>query len=503
MNPIWRERIVAVLAIALGVWLAFDLADGALALPFAVGAVALGAIMLHVTGMTIDAIVLAALCLGYIVGNRGFAQLMPVPGLPLLPAEIGLAIAAACVGWRSARDKRLPWQPDALNYALLAWVIVGTARFAFDFPRFGFVALRDYATVYYVAFFFIAQQLGRDERTRRFLFRSLFVASAVLPFVFALTEFFPEFFLGTLTIRGVPLIYYKGDIAPAFLAVCGIVLFLCAPPGQRWWVRTLATLMLVRVFAGDNRASTLGILVGLAWMAFSRFRRFAWFQVGLATIALLALVTFANFFETPWAAQKVRSLAERAMSVVDLSGRFGYTTEESISKTDNNQFRWVWWRTVASESIEYNPALGLGFGYDLARGFLQEYNPEMGEDFTARSPHNILVTALGRMGLVGCAIWLWIVTSIIARTWQAVRDPRSAATQVALWAGLWPILITAHLGVVLEGPMGAVVFWSMLGLASAYRTATPESVPEETEARPAELAGEPVDVEPLIVRRTP
>ncbi len=475
MNPIWRERIVALVAALVAVWLAYGLAEGALVLPLVAGAIAAAAIFVRLTSMSIDAIVVGGLLFGYIVGNRGFAQLMPVPGLPLLPAEMGLAVASGCLMWRCARDKSLPWCRDALNYALLSWIIVGSARFAFDLPRYGFVAVRDFATVYYVAFFFIVQQLGQDERARRFLLKSLLVASATLPLVFTLFEFFPEFFIGTLTIRGVPLIYFKGDIAPAFLAVGGILLFLGPAPRHQWWARPLAVAMILRVFIGDNRASLLGTVVALAWIARSRFRRFAFVQGGVVALVLLLLVGLATFTNNPWATTKVRSASERALSVVDLTGRFAYRQEESLSKSDNNQFRWVWWRTVVAETLATNPALGLGFGYDLARGFLQEYNPDMAEDFTARSPHSILVTSLGRMGLVGLVIFLWILALVFARTWRVMRDPASEPMEVALWAALWPIAISAGLGVVLEGPMGAVVFWSLLGLATTHRAPTPEA----------------------------
>jgi hypothetical protein len=229
MNPLWRERIVTVAAALLAVWLAFELAQGAIMVPLLIGMIGLAAILTRLTGVAIDAIAISFLWVGYIIGNRGFAQLMPVPGLPILPGEIGLGLAGACLLWRCARNKHLPWQRDSLNYALLTWMIVGAARFAFDFPRAGFVALRDFATVYYVAFFFITQQMTQDERTRRFLLKSLFVTSACLPVIFTLFEIFPEFFLGKLLIRGVPLIFFKGDLAPTFMGVASIMLFLTSP----------------------------------------------------------------------------------------------------------------------------------------------------------------------------------------------------------------------------------------------------------------------------------
>jgi O-antigen ligase len=449
-------------------------------LPLFVGALALAAILTRVTGVGIDALAVSFLWLGYVVGNRGFAQLMPVPGLPLLPAEIGLAIATACLLWRCARDKSLPWQRDSLNYVLLMWTLVGTARFVFDFPRAGFLALRDYAMVYYVAFFFVVQQLAQDERTRRFLFRSLFVTSACLPLVFTFFELFPEFFLGKLLFRGVPLIFFKGDLAPTFMAVASILLFLTSPPQHRWWGWPLAVMMLLWVFSADNRASMLGATVALAWLLRSRFRRFAVVQGAVLAAALLVLVTVAGIGQYPWAVNRVRGLTERVISVVDISGRFAYQHEASISKTGNNQFRWVWWQTIAGETMSINPALGLGFGYDLARGFLQEYNPELAEDFTTRSPHNIFVTVLGRMGLVGFGLFSWASALVFLRTWRATRH--SDATVVAFWVSVWPILISACLGVVLEGPMGAVVFWSLLGLANGYQSSLGAMEPPAVEA---------------------
>lgn len=470
MNPIWRDRLITAVGAIVAVWLTFYLAEGDLLLPLGAGVIALGLIFVRVTGVRIDAIAVGVLLFGYMVGNRGFAQLTPLPSLPILPAEIGLVVAAASIVWRCSRDKSLPWRRDALNHALLAWIIVGAVRIPFDISRYGFVALRDFATVYYVAFFFIVQHLSREEHIRRFLLRALFVASTCLPFAFMLSEMFPEFFLGTLVFRGVPLIYFKGDLAPTFLAVGGIFLYVTAPLRHRSWSRVLAIGMIGWVFIGDNRASMLGTLVGLAWIVRSRFRSLAFVQVGIVAFAFLLLVAIAGLFDNMWAAKKVRGLTERMMSVADVSGRFTYSEESSHIKSDNNQFRWIWWRTVVSETLAENPAFGLGFGYDLARGFLQEYNPDMAEDFTARSPHNILVTTMGRMGVIGLGILVWILMLIFFRTLHVVRARTSDATQVALWASIWPIAISSGLGVVLEGPMGAVVFWSLLGLASSYRS---------------------------------
>ena len=73
------------------------------------------------------------------------------------------------------------------------------------------------------------------------------------------------------------------------------------------------------------------------------------------------------------------------------------------------------------------------------------------------------------MGVIGLIPFLMLVATMIRRTRRAARLGPSSET--ALWCAAWIILVSACFGVVLEGPMGAVVFWTLLGLASSARTA--------------------------------
>ena len=120
--------------------------------------------------------------------------------------------------------------------------------------------------------------------------------------------------------------------------------------------------------------------------------------------------------------------------------------------------------------------LGLGFGADLAHGFLLEYYPTGDTDFTARSPHNIFMTTLGRMGLLGTVVLLsiyWTQGRITARVAREARTNPARQDAMTLQAAVWVVLVSACLGVVLEGPMGAIPFWILLGLAHHAATETP------------------------------
>src|SRR5690348_577125 len=66
-------------------------------------------------GIRSDALVAGVALIGYIVGNRGFAQLMP-PRFPLLPGEFVLGVAVVVTFWRWGRTKVLPVFREPLNF---------------------------------------------------------------------------------------------------------------------------------------------------------------------------------------------------------------------------------------------------------------------------------------------------------------------------------------------------------------------------------------------------
>lgn len=482
MSPLARQFLVFVGCGLLAVWLGIQIADGRYLWPALAGTIALGAILHWLLRLPVDVILCGWLLIGYIVGNRGFAQLMPSPALPLLPAEVGLLVAG---GWRvleAAFTRRLPFRPDALNWALLAWLVAGTARFVFDAPRFGFTAVRDFALVYYAAYFFLVQEMGRDAAARRYLLGCAVAACLLLAPTYAAYSFQPDFFLRQLTIGGTPLIFYKGDLLNTFFALGALLLFFCAR--GRWQVAgaVASAGFFVHVAGGDNRASLAGLVAASLILLLAGRWRFPLWQGAVAALALLALLGLASSGSSPWAERKVAGLTDRVRSFVDFEGVRAYRSEESGHKGDNNRFRLIWWNKVIEETWQENPVFGRGFGADLAAGFVQEYYPDSDEQFSARSPHNVSLTIFGRMGLVGLALWLIVLAALARRGWHTLRRQDDPAGW-ALWGSLAIVLVSASFGVVLEGPMGAVPFWILAGLAVARQRALEEN-PVDTPAAP-------------------
>jgi hypothetical protein len=486
--------MIAAGAAAMAVWLGWLVAGGSYVLPALAGIAAIAVTLVFLTSLSAEVVLLGLVLIGYLVGNRGFAQFMPFPGLPLLPAEIALGATGGWLLVKCAFARRPPWEPDMLNWTVLAWMLIGTARVLFDLPHYGMLAIRDFAMIYYAGFFFVAQSLSADERSRRFLCRCLVVGGILLPPVFAAYESFSEFFFRTLTLHGVPLVYYKGDLLETFMSVCAVTIFFAAKGRHRYWAWPFAVLVLLQVFGSESRASILGALSSLVWLLLARRPLFPALQAGAAVLAFGVVVLLASVGENTWARERLDGLGDRVNSLSDAYGQRSYESNESSDKGDNNRFRIVWWGTVAKETLDQAPVCGLGFGYDLAKGFMQTYDPAMGDDFAARSPHSIIMSVFGRMGSIGLAAFLTFVGALMVKTWRSLRNRSTDPVAVGLWCAAWVILTSACFGVVLEGPMGAVLFWSVLGLANGMAPAERElekvagpapQISEETDAAAA------------------
>jgi O-antigen ligase len=471
MDPRLRTTLISLLACVLAVWIGISLAQEEHFIASVAALLSVWAVLSWTRGPLAEAWLLAFLVFGYVVGNRGFAQIRPVSGLPLFLSELGLGIVVSLVILRGAMSRFLPLRVDWLNGLLLLWLVLGAGRIAWDVRTHGFMALRDFATVYYVLYFFAAQALARHPSSNRLLHGSVLATFAVLPVIGLPGVFFPDFFVENLLIEGVPLIFYKGDLLATFLYMGYIILLPTGPfdwrrDGWRW---LLAVVSLVLGLSLLSRAGMVGLLVAIAWQARAGRWRPARVLAGICAAALLGIVIVSLLQKKDFSQTRAYAVYEAVTSIADFSGTRGYRSDASGNKGDNNRFRLVWWRNVAEETLTTSPVFGLGFGADLARGFVQEYYPDTGDEFTARSPHNIFMTVLGRMGLTGVLVLLaFYVTQFrtTARTARAARTNPAMQHALSLQSACWVLLVSACFGVVLEGPMGAIPFWIILGLAN-------------------------------------
>lgn len=494
VNPKWRNGLFVGGGVVLALVAGWQIAQESFLLVGAVGGLLLLWLASRALAVPVDALVAGLVLAGYLIGNRGFAQLS-VPTLPLLPGELALGIGLLTAIWTAARAKTLAVRRDTLNFVLVVWLAVGGIRLWFDFRVHGFVALRDFALLYYALFFFLGQEWWNDPAKRRWLEGCLSVGFAVGAPVFLAFTRWPDFFLTHFSVQGVPLIYVKSDVQ-AGLLVAGSFWFLhrYVRSGRTPWL-LLTILTFLGVTLANSRAALLALGVACLWPLACRHRALVRPLSALFAAGVLLLVTLPFLTQSPWQESLAYRFYETASSMVDFTGSRAYETMDLGDKPDNNRFRLTWWKAVIDETWEEGRWLGLGFGYDLAAQFTRVYYAAAAEEFSARSPHNFILTVFGRMGLVGTGLLLVFLAGMAVRTWRAGRlAARDEGTDAGFstWIGAWGIFVSACFGVVLEGPMGAVIFWTLLGMANAsLAQARAEADPAPADDGPHLRAGEP------------
>lgn len=493
MSALFKSIIVATFGLLLAVVLGVQIGEGSFAAPIVLlVALAAGSFyLLFFRATAVEALILGGLLLGYLVGNRGFAQLSLSGSSPLYLGEIGLVACAMMLVTRMAlqRERLLPESP--LGWAIFAFLLLGATRLFLDaVVRVGsadrITAIRDSATVYYAFFFLVAYRLGSHPGSRRVLERCLWAGLLALPFVVLIWMFAPHWLMA-VRVRGVPVIFHKYDLTTAYLAFGSIYFFLAAAEGRKRLLRLSASVIyLCLMLMIVTRAAIFGFACATLLLLLGRQTRFLLLQ---ATMVLIVAMGVASLQVADTGGQSfLEPLTDKVQSMTDISQNRSYRGAAGQVASDNNQWRITWWRNVFRETATNAPLFGLGFGHDLATEFVRDYYGNRHGGFETRSPHSIWVTVYGRMGLIGLASFTAIGFLIVRNAFAAARRVArrdAPAASLGHWCAVLIILGSASFGVVLEGPMGGIVFWALLGLAASQKTAVAmRAQPASTISRP-------------------
>ena len=492
MSAVVKSAIVATFGLLVAVLLGIQLGAGSWEVPVILAAAAVVgfAYVLFFRRLRIEAVVLGVLLFGYIVGNRGFAQLgIGGSSSALFVGEMGMVLCAALLLGRLAVSREGVIPPTYLAWAIVLFLVLGGIRLYFDavLRTSGarvVDAIRDSATVYYATFFFVAHRVGQTAASRRWVERCIIWGCFVLLLVIPILLLAPQVF-ELLTIRGYPIVMHKGDLISSYLAFAAFYFFL--RPAQGGWrlallMLSLASTLCMLIFM--SRAAFVAFAAACLLLLLARQARFILFQLAIGSFALLCL-GLLQLADVNSETGVIGRLADKVTSITDVSESGQYRGSTGQSAAANNQYRLYWWRSVFNETMDKSPWFGLGFGYDLTKGFLRSYfgpNREMG----ARSPHSIWFTMLGRLGAVGVlsfgAIAFLLLRNAI-RAARRVRHGHAERATLAHWCAIVVLLVAASFGVVLEGPMGGILFWSILGLAASQTES--ERKPEQKRLEPA------------------
>lgn len=507
MTALVKTVIVATIGLLFAVVLGMQIGESSLALPLGLVAVAVLTFVYLAFFRTIriEAIVLALLIFGYIVGNRGFANISLTAGSPVFFGEVGMVFCLALFGARFALAREAPFRKTHLAVAILVFLVLGGIRLYGDAVlrvsgASKMTAIRDSATVYYAVFFFIAYKIGENQRARQFVERWMMIGFLALIPIVAIQMF--SGVLQRFTIRGTPLIMHKNDLLCTYMGIAAFYYYLRPNSG---WTRTACKILSVLFLGGMllllARAAFFGFACAALLLVVARQPKFLLYQAAVGCLALIAVLLFQASGVGGQSGFLV-DLTDKVASMTDVSGSGRYRSQWGEVSAANNQFRIVWWQSVFNDTLEKGPWFGLGFGYDLAGTFIREYYGNRMADFTARSPHSIVVTVFGRMGIIGLLSFLAVLVLIAREAFYAARrvaHRREEPASLAHWCAVVNLLGSAMFGVVLEGPMGGILFWSFLGLAAsqarslverpaAARPPAPARAPQRRLPEPA-LAG--------------
>jgi O-antigen ligase len=476
-SPLMRALVIVIPGLLVAFYLATQIGSGdaPIAIYFLIGVVVLIAVKFSTKYVRLEALVLGILLFGYIVGQSGFGHFSLSPRKGIYLGEVGLVICLGAMVARLAftRERIIPKQP--LAWAILALIAVGTSRFVYDFRNSvdQIVVVRDFATIYYAAFFFIAFNICRHARSRMFLQNT--VAAALICSIFVCPVFFvvPSLYDHFLIHRQ-PFIAPRGDLTGSFMGFACILFYLNSRT-KRHWIRwtLLSFAAFLALILPLSRATFLGFTAAVVLLMLAGQPAFLLRLAVFTVIGTMILTPVVLAMRGTGEATYATMLREKILSVVEPFGnkRF-FASEVGEVSEGNNEFRATWWKSVIDETNEKSPLVGLGFGYDLAKRFLRSYTAPLDPfEFDARSPHSILLTMYGRMGLIGFlsfAVVVFFILKSSLRCAAAIRRRKTGPIDMALWCGVVAILITSCFGVMLEGPMAAIVFWSLLGMAS-YR----------------------------------
>ena len=423
---------------------------------------------------------------GYAIGSKGFAY---VGVSPVFIGEISLVFGLVAF-WHTHTIRQLVRLPTIA--LLLVFMLIGAIRTLPYVPVYRLDALRDGVLWGYAAFSFIlaGALVSRPERLwylvkcyRRFV--PVFLLAA--PIVWLTTILFDRLarWAGTAVPMWpgtqVPIIYAKaGDV---LVHLGGVAAFMAVGLAGNVRKSRIALLALGVALTGLSRGGLLAFSLAFGFAFATRPRsRSGWALVSLFVMAAVFLAVTDLRLRYPG--------NDREVSFQQFTERFASTAGGSGGQDLENTKSWrlAWWGTIVGYTIlgDYRWA-GKGYGINLATddGF------QVTDDDSLRSPHNATMTILARSGIVGLVAWLallvtWSVTLLRAMVDARRRQDRQWSALFAfLLAYLIALFVNASFDVYLEGPVGGIWFWSVLGVgigaALIYRRHR-EALPFATDA---------------------
>ncbi len=391
---------------------------------------------------------------GYMLFGKRFAYLSPFE--PIFISEICLAVSFIIVLGKIL-SKGLWGKLFDTPLHIIIWLLLiyGALHLYLGFPRYGIVAIKDSATIYYSLFFLISYILFQNkqlfyifEKYLMWLFIigliGLIINRSYIPVISAFP--FKDAYIGAAS-AGFLVIYFKTIRDRYYLGYIylgiAIVFIMAALNMSVIWSLGFAAL-LICIWARKYQLLYLlfaGVIFG-----------------GLFTAVISAL--------NPAIFERIISEFD-SMNLADLN----ITTYQGSSTSG---WRVAWWLAIWRETMLVNPWWGQGFGADLGSEFtLAFYGKAYGEFGNqafgaARYPHNILFTVIGRLGLIGALLFIIYSTILLSYIYKFCKLFCSKSLykikliDIGIVAYIAASFANAFVQCTYEAPYSAIPHWVMI-----------------------------------------
>jgi O-antigen ligase/polysaccharide polymerase Wzy-like membrane protein len=459
-----RLAEVTPFAAALALGLAAAISPVTIAVAFATGCAAFLVLRLGRRSARAFLAMLALLLAGYAFLDRGFAH---VGASPVYLGEIILTLGLLAVAASGRPEGLLRVRPRA------AWLVVpfmtwGLARTLPYIQQYGIDALRDAVLWAYAAFaLLVAGTLERSTAERVVpLYRRLVPFFLLwLPIGAILTQIGAA---PSLSEGSVPIVNLKLGDAGVHLA--GVGAFALLGLHGRWRpastvIQTVAFVLSAGIVASINRGGFLAASTAALALTRARPSR-AWPVVALtAALVVGSAVVVDPLADVQFSGDRSASIAQINLN---LSSIFGDTRISGLEGTET--FRLEWWSAIVDYTI-FGPHFWTGKGFGVNLGIDDGF--QTSADDPARAPHNSHLAILARMGVPGLLLWVGLLLafggSLFASFVRAQRARQERRTRVIAWVAIYWLAMLVNMSVdpYLEGPMGGIWFWSVMGFGFA------------------------------------
>ena len=402
---------------------------------------------------------LAVCLLGYALIGRGYAY---VGVRPIFIGEILLAVGMVVFlltnGWM-----RVMRMPPAI--AAIPLVVLGFCRVLPNLGEYGIEAARDAVVWAYAAFAIIVASLiaAQPDRLKRLIeryrtFTKIFLL--LIPISFFIYRFARQF-----------IFYWPGSDVPSIqvkegdvlVHLAGILAFWMADPKRnvRWFWAVLLTLNMAMMGVVDRAGVVSFGVVLIICMLAKPFHGAAWRTIVMLLMGMILLWATAIKIEVPGG--KGRSISWEQF-VVNFLSTFGSSQHGALET--NKEWRLNWWGDIVDYTVHGKYFwTGKGFGINLA----DDDGYQVHKSGQLRSPHNVHMSVLARMGVPGAVAWIVMHGTWLYCIWRAYA--RAKRRKHDAWAGVFLFLfayyaafmVNGSFDVFIEGPMGGIWFWTIFG----------------------------------------